>query len=83
MSLRSWESNTANPAFPTTHLAVVEGLGPHGKAAQLDGLLETRGDVQLLQLLIRVPGQLEGAKLPTLLCQGVQGVTDRGGSRIT
>lgn len=66
---------------PAQYLAVVEGFGANGEAAQLHRLLEARGDVQLLQLLVGVAGQLEGAQLAALLGQRVQGVAGVSPSR--
>lgn len=66
---------------PALYLAVVEGLGADGEAAQLHRLLEARGDVKLLQLLVGVAGQLEGAQLAALLGQRVQGVAGVSQSR--
>lgn len=51
------------------HLAVMEGLGADGQAAQLDGLLEPAGDLQALQLVIGVPGQFVGTQGLALLGQ--------------
>lgn len=43
-----------------THLTVVEGLGTDGQAAQLNALLELVGNLEALQLVVGVPGQLVG-----------------------
>lgn len=51
-------------------------FGADGEAAQLYGLLEAGGDVQLLELLIGIPGKLIRTQFSTLLCQRVQGVTN-------
>lgn len=47
----------------------MEGLGADGQAAQLDGLLEPGGDLQALQLVIGMPGQLVGTQGLALLGQ--------------
>lgn len=52
---------------PCPHLAVMEGLGADGQAAQLDGLLEPGGNLQSLQLVIGMPGQFVGAQGLALL----------------
>lgn len=54
-----------------THLFVVEGFGMNGEAAQLYRLLEARGDVQLLELLVRVPRELIRTEQSTLLGQRI------------
>lgn len=56
------------------HLTVMEGLGADGQAAQLDGLLESGGGLQALQLVVGVPGQLVGAQGLALFGQGEQRV---------
>lgn len=45
-----------------------------GEAAQFHRLQEAGGNVQLLQLLVRIPGELISAEFSTLLGQRVQGV---------
>lgn len=52
----------------------MERFGSNDEAAALDGLLEARGDVQLLELLVGIPGQFICTKFLTLLCQCIQGV---------
>lgn len=52
---------------PALYLAVVEGFRANGEAAQLHRLLEARRDMQLLQLLVGIPGQLVCAQLVALL----------------
>lgn len=59
-----------------TYLTVVKRFGANGEAAQLDGLLEARGNVQLLEFLVGIPGKLICTQFPTLLCQRIQGVTN-------
>lgn len=56
------------------HLTVMEGLGADGQAAQFNGLLETGGDLQALQLIVGVPGQLVGAQGLALFGQGEERV---------
>ena len=51
-------------------------FGVDGEAAQLDGLLEAGGNVQLLQLLVRISGKFIRTQFSTLLRQRVQGVTN-------
>lgn len=56
------EGEAPSPRGSCPHLAVMEGLGADGQVAQLDGLLEPGGDLQALQLVIGVSGQLVGAQ---------------------
>lgn len=63
------EREASSPKGSCPHLAVMEGLGADGQAAQLDGLLEPAGDLQALQLVIGVPGQLVGTQGLALLGQ--------------
>lgn len=64
------QREASSPRGPCPHLAVMEGLGADGQAAQFDGLLKPGGDLQALQLVIGVPGQLVGAQGLALLGQG-------------
>ena len=59
------------------YLAIMEGLGPDGDAAQIDGFLESGRDPQRLKLLKGKASQLEGSQVTALLGQGIQGVTVR------
>lgn len=52
------------------YLAVMEGLGTDGQAAQLDRLLEASWDPQPLQLLVGMASQFVCPKSSALLCQG-------------
>lgn len=54
----------------------MERFGANDEAAALNGLLEARGNVQLLELLIRIPGKFIRTQFLTLLCQCIQGVTN-------
>lgn len=56
----------------------MERLGTDLEGAQLRGVVEARGHVQLLELLEGIPGELEGPEFDALLGQGVQGVADKG-----
>ena len=51
------------------HLTVMEGLGADGQAAQLDGFLEPGRNMQALQLVIGMSGQLVGTQGLALLSQ--------------
>lgn len=49
-------------------------LGANGEAAQLYRILEAGGDVQLLELLVGIPGKLIRTQFSTLLGQRIQSV---------
>lgn len=51
-------------------------FGANGEAAQFYGLLEAGGNVQLLELLVGIPGKFIRTQFSTLLCQRIQGVTN-------
>lgn len=51
-------------------------FGANGEAAQFYGLLEAGGNVQLLELLVGIPGKLVCTQFSTLLGQRIQGVTN-------
>lgn len=57
------------------YLTVMEGFGANGDAAKFYRLLEAWGNVQLLQLLVRISGKLVCTQLSTLFGQCIQGVT--------
>lgn len=54
----------------TTYLTVMEWLGPDSQAAQLDGFLEPRWDLQALQLVVGMTSQFVRTESFTLFCQG-------------
>lgn len=56
------------------HLTVMEGLGADGQATQLNGLLEPGGDLQTLQLVVGMSGQLVGTQGFALLGQSEERV---------
>ena len=56
----------------------MEGFGADGEAVQVNGVLEARWNVKILEFLIGISGQLIRPQLTTLLGQGIQGVTASG-----
>lgn len=58
-AVRRGQSDTVGSGW-VAHLTVVEGLGADGQAAQFNALLELVGNLEALQLVVGVPGQLVG-----------------------
>lgn len=50
-----------------TNLVVLERFGANGEAAEFDGLLVARWNVQVLELLAAIPGQFIRPQLSALL----------------
>lgn len=59
-----------------SHLVEVVWFGADGKAAQVHGLLEARGNVEVQELLIGMSGQLKLSQGSALLSQCIQSVTE-------